>query len=179
MIDPQATAAGRISRFAGQAFRRYGGELHRYLVRRLRRPQDADDLAQEVFLRLLRLKDVDFVQKPQSYLYGIASHVVHEFHMRAEQEGERLTFDSELLQSVSEHRPQLLLEDPAERLHIQKQLDRALEQLPAMHRTVLLLLKRDGLSYQEAAKATKLSVHTVEKYLFQAKAMLKAGKWDF
>jgi RNA polymerase sigma-19 factor, ECF subfamily len=178
MTEPETTASLRIARFAGQTFRKYGAELHRYLVRRLRRPQDADDLAQEVFLRVLRLKDADFVQKPQSYLYGIASHVVHEFRMRAEQENERLTFDSETLDSAVDRRSQLLLEDPVERLNLQKQLDRALERLPPTHRTVLLLLKRDGLSYDEAAKATRLSVHTVEKYLFQAKAMIKAETWD-
>ncbi len=178
MADSESTARSRIARFAGQTFRKYGAELHRYLVRRLRRPQDADDLAQEVFLRLLRLKDTDFVQKPQSYLYGIASHVVHEFRMRAEQEHERMTFDSEMLETAAERRSQLQLDDPGERLDVQRRLDRALEHLPAMHRVVLLLLKRDGMSYEEAAKATQLSVHTVEKYLFQAKAMIKAGQWD-
>lgn len=178
MTQPETTTSLRIARFAAQAFRKYGAELHRYLVRRLRRPQDADDLAQEVFLRLLRLEDADFVQKPQSYLYGIASHVVHEFRMRAEQEHERVTFDSEMLETAAERRSQLQLEDPGERLNIQRQLDRALERLPATHRTVLLLLKRDGMSYEEAARATRLSIHTVEKYLFQAKAMIKAEKWD-
>ena len=178
MTEHKVTVTGPIARFAGQTFRKYGAELHRYLVRRLRRPQDADDLAQEVFLRLLRLKDTDFVQKPQSYLYGIASHVVHEFRMRAEQEHERLTFDSEMIEALAEHRTQPSLSDPVERLNLQKQLDRALERLPDMHRTVLLLLKRDGMSYEEAAQATHLSVHTVEKYLFQAKAMIKTEQWD-
>lgn len=178
MHRPEETVPGSIVRFAGQAFRKYGAELHRYLVRRLRRPQDADDLAQEVFLRLLRLKDADFVQKPQSYLYGIASHVVHEFRMRAELESERLTFDSEQIESLSEQRLNLQVQDPLERLQIREQLDRALERLPPTHRAVLLLLKRDGMSYQEAAKALHLSVHTVEKYLFQAKAMIKAEPWD-
>ena len=61
---------------------------------------------------------------------------------------------------------------------MQRQLDRALARLPRMHRMVLLLLKRDGMSYEEAARATQLSVNTVEKYLFQAKAMIKTAKWD-
>jgi RNA polymerase sigma-19 factor, ECF subfamily len=178
MTEPEETANKPIAQFAGQLFRKYGAELHRYLVRRLRRPQDADDLAQEVFMRLLRLKDADFVQKPQSYIYGIAAHVVREFRMHAEQDNERLSFDTERLETLADQRPQLQLEDPGERLNLQRQLDRALSRLPPTHRTVLLLLKRDGLSYEEAAAATQLSIHTVEKYLFQAKAMIKAEKWD-
>src|SRR5882672_7786524 len=126
MSELESKATGSIARFVEQTFRKYGAELHRYLVRRLRRPQDADDLAQEVFLRLLRLEDAELVRKPQSYLYGIASHVVREFRMRAEQEHERLSFDSETIEALTEHPLEQLMDDPAERLHLQRQLERAL-----------------------------------------------------
>jgi RNA polymerase sigma-70 factor (ECF subfamily) len=52
-------------------------------------------------------------------------------------------------------------------------LDRALTQLPATHQLVLLLVKRDGMSYAEAAEASGLSVHTIEKYLVEARAQLR------
>jgi RNA polymerase sigma-70 factor (ECF subfamily) len=179
MREPDTKAAGAVAQFVGQTFRKYGAELHRYLLRRLRKPQDADDLAQEVFMRLLRLEDAEFVRKPQAYLYGVASHVVREFRMRTEQENDRLRFDSEVLEAAAEHpRGQPSPDEMAEQLSLRRQLDRALSRLPRMHRTVLLLLKRDGMSYEEAARATHLSVHTVEKYLFQAKAMMKTAKWD-
>ena len=83
-----------IARFVAKAFRQYGLGLHRYLERRLPTPQDADDVAQEVYLRLLRLDDTEFVREPQAYLYGVASNVVREFRMRSELERERVTFDS-------------------------------------------------------------------------------------
>jgi RNA polymerase sigma-70 factor (ECF subfamily) len=63
----------------------------------------------------------------------------------------------------------------AERLELQDRLDRALERLPPAHQLVLLLVKRDGLSYAEAAKTAGLSVHTIEKYLVEARAQLRAG----
>jgi len=53
-----------------------------------------------------------------------------------------------------------------------------LGQLSAGHRAVLLCVKRDGMSYQEAAQATGFSVHTVEKYLFDALARLRTLGWD-
>jgi RNA polymerase sigma-19 factor, ECF subfamily len=179
MSDADAKGISPITRFVGQTFRKYGVELHRYLLRRLRRPQDAEDLAQEVFMRMLRIEDAEFVRKPQAYLYGIASHVVREFRMRAEHEHERLTFDPEAVDAMAESsRGQQSPDELADRLSLQRQLDRALNRLPRTHRTVLLLLKRDGMSYKEAARVTNLSVHTVEKYLFQAKAMIKTMKWD-
>jgi RNA polymerase sigma-70 factor (ECF subfamily) len=54
-----------------------------------------------------------------------------------------------------------------------QRLDRALQQLPPAHQLVLLLVKRDGLSYTEAASAAGLSVHTIEKYVVEARARLR------
>jgi RNA polymerase sigma-70 factor (ECF subfamily) len=48
-----------------------------------------------------------------------------------------------------------------------------LQQLPPAHQLVLLLVKRDGLSYTEAASAAGLSVHTIEKYVVEARARLR------
>jgi DNA-directed RNA polymerase specialized sigma24 family protein len=38
---------------------------------------------------------------------------------------------------------------------------------------VLLLVKRDGLSYEEAALKTRLNVSTVTNYVFEARARVK------
>jgi DNA-directed RNA polymerase specialized sigma24 family protein len=51
-------------------------------------------------------------------------------------------------------------------------------ELPQHYRTVILLCKRDGMTYEEAAAASGLSVHTVETYLIRAKAKLMALTWD-
>src|SRR5262245_48947016 len=44
---------------------------------------DLDDVAQEVFLRLLRYSDDAVVEYPQSYLFRIATNVVNEWRERA------------------------------------------------------------------------------------------------
>jgi RNA polymerase sigma-19 factor, ECF subfamily len=160
------------------AFRHYRRELHRYLLRRLRRPQDVDDLAQEVYLRLLRHDETKCVRKPLAYLYGIASHVVADFRIETEHERERLTFDSEACEQGSEEPTSALPDDLADRLNLQQQLERALAQLPPTHAAVLLAHKRDGLSYEEVAQKLNLSVHTVEKYITQAKARIRTMAWD-
>jgi RNA polymerase sigma-70 factor (ECF subfamily) len=61
----------------------------------------------------------------------------------------------------------------AEQIELRQRLDRALQQLPPAHQLVLLLVKRDGLSYTEAASAAGLSVHTIEKYVVEARARLR------
>src|SRR5262249_1644496 len=62
--------------FARSTFERYGRQLRQYLKRRSHRQQDVDDLAQEVYLRLLRVNSATRVAKPLAYVYGVAARVI-------------------------------------------------------------------------------------------------------
>lgn len=168
----------RVASFATLTFGRYRRELHRYLLRRLRHPQDTDDLAQEVYLRLCRLDDEKCVHKPLAYLYGIASHVLADFRIEVEQQREHITVDSETVEEWSDSPSCVLPDDLGDRLNLQQQIDKALAQLPPTHAAVLLAHKRDGMSYDEVAEALGLSIHTVEKYVTQAKARIRTMSWD-
>ena len=168
-----------IARFVVKAFRQYGLGLHRYLERRLPSPQDADDMAQEVYLRLLRLDDAEFVREPQAYLYGVASNVVREFRIRSELERERVTFDTPAMEAEQDHSARQLRPDElAEHLDVVEQLERALIRLPPLHRAIVVLLKRDGMTYEEVARKLGLSWWTVEKYYHQAKTRLRTMAWE-
>jgi RNA polymerase sigma-70 factor (ECF subfamily) len=169
MPAQSATAAARL---ATSAFREYSPELHRYLLRRVHHLQDADDLAQEVFARLLRVRDAELVRKPLAYLLGIAMHVVREFRQR--KDNDRVVFDSVVSEELCEQASDgVVARDPADDLEISNRLDRALALLPPTHQLVLLLVKRDGLSHTEAARTAGLSVHTIEKYVVEARARLR------
>lgn len=168
----------RTVRFGVWAFSHYRRELHRYLLRRLNRPQDVDDLAQEVYLRLLRHDENKSVRKPLAYLYGVAAHVVADFRIDSEPDREHLVVDSEAVEQCSDEPSYALPDDLAQRLNLQQQLERALARLPPTHAAVLLAHKRDGLSYKEVAQKLGLSVHTVEKYVTQAKARIRTMPWE-
>jgi RNA polymerase sigma-70 factor (ECF subfamily) len=167
------SSAGRV--FADTVFRAYRAELHRWLLKRLRKPEAAEDVVQEVFTRALRVNNPDYVRKPLAYLFGIAFHVISERQIR--EDGEQLVS----LDSGSDQLRNHALTAPdelAERLNLRRQLEKALMELPQQYRMVVLLCKRDGMTHEEAAAASGLSVHTVEKYLVRAKAMLMSLAWD-
>ena len=63
--------------------RRWNFDLTRFVERRVRIRADAQDLAQEVYLRLLRTSQIDLIAEPQAYLYRMASNVAAEWRMRA------------------------------------------------------------------------------------------------
>lgn len=172
MPSAKSRAIPAVAQLSSVAFRKYAPALHRYVMQRLRRPVDAPDLTQVIFERFLALEDAELVRNPQAYLFGIASHVVSEFRMREEQA--LVTFDTEAVEHAGESLEHALPDDLADRLGMQRDLDRALEKLPDMHRTVLLLVKREGMSYDEAARATQLTVNTIATYVMEARSRVKA-----
>jgi DNA-directed RNA polymerase specialized sigma24 family protein len=72
---------GQRSFVAGVAAQ-YGQRLRRFLASRLRDPRDASDIAQEVYLRLLRVERHELIRNPEAYLLTIASHLLHEQALR-------------------------------------------------------------------------------------------------
>ena len=160
--------------FVTSVFKTYGAELHGFLVRRLRRDQDAKDVAQEVYLRLLRLERSELVRQPHAYVYFVASQVVADFQMRASQHP--VVYDSDALERRAERLADPLEDETAAQLEVEQELKRLLYKLSATHRHVLLLRKRDGLSLEEIAQQLGFSVHTVKKYLCQANAQIVSFK---
>ncbi|MEJ1960798.1 MAG: sigma-70 family RNA polymerase sigma factor [Gammaproteobacteria bacterium] len=119
---------------------------------------------------------MDYVRKPLSYLFGIAFHVISEQHIK--EKGRVVTYDSDAVDRLSDSEHYSAPDEFVDRLNLQRQLEKAFAQLPEHYQTVLLLCKRDGMSYEEAAAASGLSVHTVEKYLVRARARMLAIVWD-
>lgn len=152
-------------------FREYGAQLHRFLLRRLTRPQDADDLAQEVFMRLARMERPELVRKPHAYLFSVASNLIREFRLRTNRDRACITYDSDMVEQLSES-SSASRDELAEQLDVERRLERALSLLPRKHRAVLLLVKRDGLSHKEVARRTGLNVRTVERYVMEAVARM-------
>ena len=163
-----------VARLALNTFRTHARELQRFLLRRVSDRHDADDLSQEVFARLMRVSNAELIRDPLAYLLGIATHVVREFRQRKQQQC--VIFDSDMADSLAGNLELARGVDAtgtSDRVELQNWLDNALQQLPPTHQAVLLLVKADGLSYEEAAAATGLSVHTIEKYLVEARARLR------
>ena len=71
MVENKKTLVERL-------FADHGSSLQAFLYKRVRRRPDAADLAQEVYLRMLRVPDMDHVRNPEAYLYAVASNLAKE-----------------------------------------------------------------------------------------------------
>jgi RNA polymerase sigma-70 factor (ECF subfamily) len=137
-----------------------GGDLLRFLRSRLSHGDQAQDLAQEVYLRLLRVEDLRLIRNPRAFVIHLAANAAHEWRMLARN---RLQHSEDELQ-------QLIADDgdPADALERDSQihqLERVLSTLSPKAQAVLLMHRRDGMTYQEIATHMHLSVAMVKKYL--------------
>lgn len=147
-------------------FADHGSSLQAFLFRRVRRQPIAAELAQEVYVRMLRVPDLGAVRNPEAYLYTVASNLAKE-HVRGEFGAEvSLDVDDPLVQAQLAELPMLGGQLDAERRI--KRLREVLEQLPPKCHAAVVLQYWQGLSYQEIAERLGISTHMVKKYLKQA-----------
>lgn len=159
------------------AYQVYRAELQRFLARRSRTAHDGEDLAQEVYLQLLRFPPRGPLRETQAYLYRIAWHVVNRANEKAQREG--IPCDIETLDRLAQEAGHIAGDDPGRRLATQQQLVRLLGELPHICRQVILRFKCDGLSYKEIAADLGISVHMVEKHIARAVQHIKTADWDY
>jgi RNA polymerase sigma factor, sigma-70 family len=168
-------STGQAAALVASAADQYGRALHRFLFRRLRSTDNLPDLAQEVYLRLLRVNNAEEIRDYKAYLYKVAAHVVHEYRLQARRDS--VMFDSGIAEEAERHLRDDACIDFSEQLSTQRQLDNVLSQIQPMCRAVFLLQRCEGMSHAEVARELNLSEHTVKKYLFRALAALRAAQW--
>jgi RNA polymerase sigma factor (sigma-70 family) len=153
--------------FVADIEKQHGQRLRRFLASRLRyREADVQDVAQEVFLRLLRINHHETIRSSEAYLYTIAFHVLHQHVLRraAIPQAVEITEMINELESSPES-------DPVRQLETQQQLAElqgALQQLSPKAQAVLLLHRRDGYSLEEIGARLGFSRAMAAKYLSKA-----------
>ena len=151
-------------KWVGEAFGAQYASLIRFLLAHLRHRQDAEDLAQEAFLRLMRVPQAELIRQPDAYLFRIAANLLSEFRMRSRRTSTAVVFDSEQATKASEAADSAVA-TPTETLMDAEQLRWAIDQLPARIRTALILHRRDGLTYAQIGELLGVSGEMVKKYI--------------
>lgn len=143
-------------------------DLVRFLVRRTATAADAQDLAQEVYLRLLRVDRLGLVRQPRSYLLRIAANVLHEWRLKARQSRVHLSDPLETLPAAEDPQADTISTLREERLAAE------LRRLPEPVRAALVLQVRDGLSYEQIAARMNVTPRMVKRYLLAAFSRLRS-----
>lgn len=125
------------------------------------------DLAQEVYLRLLRVPHQDAIRNPEAYLFTVAGHVVRQHLLRQS----TTTASIDITEAIPEltlpagEEPPAVVENSQRLEHFEKEI---LGRLPRRVGAALVLHRIRGYSVQETANEMGISRETVKQYLADA-----------
>ena len=146
-------------------FRTYNAPLVRYLTRRLGDRDWAEEVAQETFLRALRQDRID---NERAWLFAVATNLVRDEARKDARRRRHLALlaERERAEGPAEQEPTSL-----ERAQEAAMARRAVDALAERDR-LALLMREEGLSYEEIAVALDLSPGSVGTTLSRARRRL-------
>jgi RNA polymerase sigma-70 factor (ECF subfamily) len=145
-------------------FREYHDPLVRYLTRRLGDRDWAEEVAQETFVRALRQNEL---QNERAWLFAVATNLVRDEARKDARRRRHLELLSAEAKAESVVQPTNELERAEERALAR----RAIDALTERDREALLM-REEGLDYNEIAEALQLSLASVGTTLSRARRRL-------
>lgn len=146
----------------------YRQPLTAYFQRRVHSRIEAEDLTQEVFLRLVRRLDVEAIDNPEAFVFRTAVNLLRDRSRRGK------THQSHLVELIHHHAE--IEELSPERVFDSRQsLNRVLsvlEELDERSRDAFILHRLEGMKHAQIAELMGVSVSSVEKYIIKALSLL-------
>ena len=159
----------------GELVERYQTRLLNFIYRTIGDREKAEDLVQEVFIRVYRhLHRFDRSKKFSTWIYTIASNLAKN-ELRNRSRNPLVLFQTIRKNWQDEDRP-LQFEDGSTRpddlyrkRHLRELVESSVAQLPEHHREVFVLRELEGKSYEEIAEITSTNLGTVKSRLNRAR----------
>jgi RNA polymerase sigma-70 factor (ECF subfamily) len=143
-----------------EAVDQYSDNIFRFALKHLRNEMTANDIVQETFTKVWIKKDEINYEKVKSYLFTTAYHCIVDWAKKEKRSG-----DMEKAGDVQGYN--------SESVDLKEILESALDRLPEIQKTVVLLRDYEGYNYAEIAEISGLSEAQVKVYIFRARKALK------
>ena len=161
-------AAGDQPAFA-QLVRRHQGRVFNLAYRFSRDRQDAEELAQEVFLKVWKYARTFKGRSAFStWLYRLAVNTCLNYRQKKKIESEPLPLLGDFAAETTAAGAEIMTRER------ENLLNKALNGLPVRQKMALILANFEGKSYEEIAAIMEVSVSAVETLLFRARQNLAA-----
>ena len=135
--------------------------VYRFILKNLRDTEVSHDVVQDSFMKLwIKRKDVES-KKGKSYLYTTAYHTMIDYirkNSRNSSIENTENVQGETFNSYS---------------YLKEILNLAIEKLPEIQRSVIMLRDYEGYSYEEIGEITNLNESQVKVYIYRARVFLK------
>jgi len=139
----------------------YADGVFRFVLKNIKDEEKAKDIVQDTFEKLwIKSKTVNY-SKVKSYIFTTAYHTMIDY-IRKDKKQSLMDKQAEYKHSHSRHYSD-----------ISEVLQEAIDLLPTIQKSVVLLRDYEGYSYKEIAETTKLNESQVKVYIFRARKFLK------
>ena len=164
MLQPDANAA------ASAMSQRFRPALIAFFLRRIRNHSEAEDLTQEVLLRVAQRGAAIDATRPDAYVFQIAANLLRD---RGRRHQVRAAYQAGLGATeanwVEERDPDRVLQAKESLTTVLA----ALKQLPERTRTIFVLFRLENMKQREIADMLGISVRTVEQHVVRASVHLR------
>lgn len=141
----------------------YSDGLFRFLVKNTRDKEKAQDLVQDTFAKLwTKVEEVSF-EKAKSYIFTAGYHTMIDMFRR---EKRQLEFAADEIRTGTSSTSRQYND-------LNEVLNEALDKLPPIQKSVIMLRDYEGYSYEEIEKITGLNESQVKVYIYRARVTLK------
>ncbi len=168
--------------------RRYQRAVYNFVMRQLRHPGTAEDVTQEVFVRVVQ-NAAEFKHEARftTWLYTIARNLCidhlrklsHRRHPSLDQPAAGASEGRPLGENIADVHPSTDVERAAAASEVQACIVRAVESLPEEQREVFLLREVANLPFKEIAEVTGAGENTVKSRMRYALDRLQAALSEF
>lgn len=162
-------------------YQRHKGPLYRYLARLVRPPTVAEELFQDIWTNVIRARErYETRAKFTTWLYRLAHNRLIDYYRRT-RSAAVLSYDETEDGSMLAALPADSLHEPdneVERRRLAQRLVEALAMLPEAQREVFLLREESGLSLDDIASVTGVTMEAAKSRLRYAIAKLRAALAD-
>jgi RNA polymerase sigma-70 factor (ECF subfamily) len=162
-----------------ELFDRHHLAIFRYLLRMTGRKDVAEDLTQDVFVRVLRAADAsDLGNLERAWLFRVARNLLIDWQRRAARNPVASTLEDSAGSGLPFHGAQgrqagtMSVSDP--RPDVALDIRAALERLPEADRDAFLLRVVGGLGHEEIASISGATAASVRSRIFRARSALRA-----
>lgn len=140
----------------------YADNVYRFALKHLKNEMDAKDVVQSTYLKMWDKHETVALEKGKSYLFTTAYHLILDF-LKA---GKRFHGEEEIIEVSTNDNPY--------DFDLSETLQWALDKLPEIQKTVVLLRDYEGYSYDEIAEIAGITESQVKVYIFRARQTLKS-----
>lgn len=182
----------RVQRGDTAAFRQLYDLYHRrafaVAIGVVKNKQDALDVVQEAFIKVHKhLHNFQGTSSFYTWLYRIVMNLSID-HVRRAKKGRDVDYDDRIRREAEELAgdgalsPTLLDSNPRKtvlRRELAEAIQKALDELPAYHKAVILLREVEGMSYEEMARVLEVPKGTIMSRLFHARRKMQELLEDY